>query len=113
ISSDATEWKNNNLWNTGAKDLSADVKAYKAGDFVQADYTDDSFKNFIIEKSMKFIHDYGFDGFYLDYAMLGNLNSVKNIKAFNTNNKIPYYPFMESRKLYEAFYKRMKSNTTD
>lgn len=113
ISSDAPEWKNNNSWNTGAKDLSADVKAYKAGDFVQADYTDESFKNFIIDKSMKFIHDYGFDGFYLDYAMLGNLNSVKNIKAFNTNNKIPYYPFMESRKLYEAFYKRMKSNTAD
>lgn len=110
MAADAPEWIENPNWNAGTQDLSADVRAYKNAGFVQANITDATFQTFIISKSIKFIKDYNFDGYYLDYSMLGNLNNNKLIKSFdNGRQKLPYFPIMESRKLHEKFYKAIKA----
>ncbi len=114
MSAAVPEWKQNAVtWNAGAQDYSSDVKAY--GDaFVRANLLDKSFHDFIIWKSRQFLISTKLDGYYLDYSMIGDLNQFKNIRESKRGaEKLPYYPFMEMRGLYERFYKMVKNENPE
>src|SRR5690606_18142742 len=95
-------------------DIGVDVRAY-SGSFARVNITDPAFQDFIVWKSNQFLQNAKMDGFYLDNAMIVDLNKNKLVKSFNNvlNKKIPYYPIMSSRKLQERFYKMVKSNGKD
>lgn len=111
ISTATPEWRMfHNSWGIGEEDFSSDVKAY--GDrYASVDFTLQSYQDFIVSKSNKFLKQMGLDGYYLDYAWINNINSIKTVKKFNNHeDNIPYFPFMEMRKLYERFYKMVKTD---
>ncbi len=111
ISTATPEWKMyHNSWDIGYEDLSSDVKAY--GDrYASVDFTSQTYQDFIVSKSNTFLKQMDLDGYYLDYAWINNINSIKPVRKFNNRNeKIPYFPFMDMRKLYERIYKMVKTD---
>lgn len=112
FSSAAPEWATfKNKWDIqGITDRTAPVVAY-AGEYSNINITDPDFQDFIIWKSDKFLRETNSDGYYLDLAMIGNLNAHKKVKTFKgVAENLPYYPIMEYRKIHERFYKMVKSH---
>ncbi|GAB3421211.1 hypothetical protein GCM10027516_18360 [Niabella aquatica] len=101
-------------WDISARpDMGSDVKAY-TGEFKRIDFTNELFQDFIVWKSNELLKKSKLDGFYLDNAMIENINAAKTVKTFSgkTDNS-PFYPFMAERKLQERFYKMVKSAGKD
>lgn len=101
-------------WSIDAQpDIGSDVKAY-TGAFARINITDQAYQDFIVWKSNQFLRNTKLDGYYLDNAMIVDINKSKIVKSFEgTRKKIPYYPIMTSRKLQERFYKMVKYQGAD
>lgn len=109
------EWKQfQQIWDIDAlSDAGGDVRAYGA-DYSRINITDDKFQDFIVWKSYKFMKDTDIDGYYLDNCMITNINNKKEVRSFKSSSeKLPYFPIMESRKLFERFYKTVKSERSN
>jgi len=112
FSSATPEWAQfKSRWDIqGATDRTAPVITYN-GEYSTINITDPYFQDFIVWKSDKFLRESKADGYYLDLAMIGNLNGQKKVRSFKgTAENLPYYPIMEFRKLHERFYKMVKSH---
>lgn len=113
LSSAVPEWKKfGKKWNAGGEDTSGDVKAY-GDNFIRANILDKSFQDFMLWKSAELLNNTALNGYYLDYSMIADINAVREVKKIGDDEKLPYYPVLEMRRLYERFYKMVKEKNSE